>query len=92
MLAKPLLLALLAACGVPSSADVSESPTAQPDGLPPAPPEEDGQHFCCESLGGNGSGNGCVMIGKEHVALCDKILYCGGTYEKDGGKVKCIGD
>ena len=90
MLTKSILLALFAMCGVHSDVEAPEPPTEQPDGLPPAPPEEDGQHFCCESLGGNGSGDGCVMIGKEHVVLCDKILYCGSTYEKDGGRVKCI--
>jgi hypothetical protein len=89
MLSKPLLVAVLAACGLSSYTETTEPPSEPPIEVP-TPPEEAGQHFCCESLNGNGSGNGCVMIGKEHAALCDKILYCGSSYEKDGGKVKCI--
>jgi hypothetical protein len=90
MLTKPLLLAILAACSVHPEIEPNGSPPNQPDKFPPDTPEEDGQHFCCEKLGGDGSGEGCVTIDKSHIAVCDKLLYCGGTYEKDGGKVKCI--
>jgi hypothetical protein len=89
VLSKPLFVAVLAACGISSNTETTEPPNEPPIEVP-TPPEEAGQHFCCESLNGNGSGNDCVMIGKEHAALCDKILYCGSSYEKDGGKVKCI--
>jgi hypothetical protein len=80
MLIERLLLAFLATC---------DPPTEQPDKLPPDTPVEDGQHFCCESLG-TGTGNGCVMIGKEHSSLCPKLLYCAGSYMKDDGKVTCL--
>ncbi len=95
MPAKALMLAIIAACSVGSEAvypAASETPTEQPDKLPPTPPEEDGQHFCCESLdsGDGKSGNDCIMIGREHTAQCDKILYCGGSWKKDGGKVTCL--
>jgi hypothetical protein len=85
MTAKPLILAVITACGVLSGA----APPAEPDRKPPDEIQE-GQHFCCETLRGNGSGNGCVTIDKSHAGQCDKLLYCGGTYEKDGGKVTCI--
>jgi hypothetical protein len=86
MLTKPLLAIILAACGINSS-----PATADPPGEIQPPPIEDGQHFCCEKFTSDG-GNGCVTIGPSHIALCDKVLYCGGSYqyEKDGGKVRCI--
>jgi hypothetical protein len=91
MLSKPLLIALLAACGVPSNTATTEPPREQPDDKQPPdePPQED-QHFCCEKLSGSGSGTGCVFISEKQAALCDKLLYCGSTYEKDGDKVTCL--
>jgi hypothetical protein len=89
MLAKPLLIALLAACGVNSSPATTEPPEQPIE--PPDDGLEDGQHFCCEKFTTDG-GDGCVTIGEAHVALCDKVLYCGGSYqyEKTGGSVKCL--
>jgi hypothetical protein len=84
---KAIILAILAACGAPSVTSTEPPSDLAP---PDEPPAEDGQHFCCENLGGNGSGDGCVTIDKSHIAACAKILHCGGTYEKDGGNVKCI--
>jgi hypothetical protein len=90
MFVKPLLIALLAACGVPSTPATTEPPDEQPV-EPPDDGLEEGQHFCCEKFTTDG-GNGCVTIGEAHVALCDKVLYCGGSYqyEKTGGTVKCL--
>lgn len=92
MFTKPLLIALLAACGVNSSGATAEPPGGeQPVAPPDQPPQEEGQHFCCESVDAEaGKGNGCVTIGKEHIALCNNILYCGVSWAKEDGKVTCI--
>lgn len=88
MLTKSLLAIVLAACGVSSIPATAE----QPDKLPPdMPPQEDGgQHFCCQTLDGDGSGDGCSLMSKDHILLCENILYCDGSWEKSGSKVKCI--
>lgn len=91
MLTKPLLLALLAACGVNSSGSggvisPSEKPLAPPDDS-----QEDGQHFCCTEVDEkNAKGDGCLPIGKEHITSCSNVLYCGGSWVKKDGKVTCI--
>jgi hypothetical protein len=91
MLTKPLLVALLAACGVNSTGATSpaEQLVEQPDKAPPDDDVEDGQHFCCQSLGEK-SGDGCTFIADKQAALCDKLLYCAGSYKKDGDTVTCI--
>jgi hypothetical protein len=64
-------------------------PNGQPDKKPPNEVQED-QHFCCERLGGDGkSGEGCISIDITHVGGCNRVLYCGGSYENDNGKVTC---
>jgi hypothetical protein len=86
MLTKPLVLALIAACGIHSSA-----PTEQP--LKPPEIEEGGedQHFCCSSVDfDTASGDGCVAIAKESINLCNDVLYCDGKWGKKGDTVKCL--
>jgi hypothetical protein len=92
MLAKPLLLILIAACAAPSGA-AANSNSNQPDPDEPIevkpPPLEEGQHFCCQSLG-TGTGNDCIFIGDKQAPQCDKLLYCAGSYMKDGNTVTCL--
>jgi hypothetical protein len=89
MLTKPVLLALLAACGVSSSA-TTESPSEQPIAPPTKPPEPEGQHFCCAEVDEKTfSGDGCVLISEQQVALCNNLLYCDKKYVKQDGKVTC---
>lgn len=81
------IFALLAACGVPSGAP------EQPDKKPPEEIQE-GQHYCCFSVGvtqaGKGTGDGCVTAGAGNIDSCDKVLYCNGDWLKDDGKVTCL--
>jgi hypothetical protein len=90
MLTKPLILAILAACGVNSSAATTEPPSEQPD---KQPPDDEGvldQHFCCADIDPKKpSGDGCLPIGKEHMASCGKVLYCSGNWTNVDGKVTC---
>jgi hypothetical protein len=82
-----LIAAIVAIC----AAFLSPEPDP-PDKVKPPPDliEEPGQYFCCSSLGGNGSGNGCITIDASHQNSCLKVLYCGGTFENDGGHVTCL--
>jgi hypothetical protein len=77
------ILALLSACG---------SPHDPPDEVKPPPPftEENGQHFCCSNLGGNGTGSGCITIDTSHQGACTMVLYCDGSYENNNGHVTCL--
>lgn len=79
MVTKTSLIALLAACSINSSPDIKQ---------PPEPPKE-GQHFCCTALD-KATGKGCVEIGQEHITTCNKVLYCGGSWMKEDGKVTCL--
>jgi hypothetical protein len=89
MITKPLLLALLAACGVPSNTATIESPTEQPDKRPPDDDQMD-QHFCCQSVDQkNLSGDSCQTIAPTQIDLCNKVLYCEGNWSKDDGHVVC---
>ena len=90
MLTKSLLIGVLAACGVPSTT-VTTEPLGQPDGQPPEPPEEGGQHFCCSSIDlKTKSGDGCVTIDKSHIPACNKVLHCGDDWAMIDGKVTCL--
>jgi hypothetical protein len=93
MLTKPLLFALLAACGIPSTATTEQpEPPAENPVVPPAPPPQEGEsYWCCDSVSGQGtgSGNGCEQILQEHVILCDKVLHCTKGYSNDDGHVTC---
>lgn len=88
MLTKAILFALLATCGIRSDAG------SDPDDLerePPDDPQED-QHFCCADATTSKplTGEGCVPIGKEHIATCNTVLYCGGDWVMKDGKVTCV--
>lgn len=89
MITKPLLLALLAACGVPSNTATIESP---PSEQPDKPPDDDqmDQHFCCQSVDPKTmSGEGCQTMGAGQIDLCANVLYCEGNWAKVDGKVTC---
>jgi hypothetical protein len=91
MLTKPVLLALLAACGVHSSTEAPDPPAEQPVELPPEPPVEEGQYFCCDSVDlKSKSGEGCVSLAAALIDLCLDVLYCGGDWGKTGGKTQCL--
>lgn len=91
MITKPLLLALLAACGVPSNTATIESPpTEQPDKQPPDDPGLEDQHFCCQSISEKEfSGDGCTAISKEAINSCPNVLYCPDAWKKKDGNVTC---
>jgi hypothetical protein len=80
------IIAFVLSCGAPPD------PHEPPDDVKPPPDlvEENGQYFCCSSLGGNGSGNGCITIDASHQSACTMVLYCGGTFENNNGHVTCI--
>jgi len=90
---KPLLLALLSACGV-SNSTTDTGPGDVPDDQPLAPPEDitlEEQHFCCASVDAKARrGDGCFLVAKDDLRLCTTaILYCPGFYTLDGGVVEC---
>lgn len=90
MLTKPLLAVILAACGV-NSTEATEPPTEQPDGQPPAPPVEEGQYFCCDSVDlKTKSGEGCVTLAAGQIDLCPDVLYCSGDWGKTNNKTQCL--
>jgi hypothetical protein len=83
MLIKPVLVALLAACGVHSNPD---SPTEI------GPPDDitEGTYFCCHDVDPvKATGDGCVTISEKQVDHCSTVLYCGGTFTKEDGTVRC---
>jgi hypothetical protein len=87
---KAILFAVLAACGVPSTQAVAEPPPEQPDKKPPGEVEPVGQHFCCVDVDEKTfSGEGCVLISEQQVALCENLLYCDKKYVKKDGTVTC---
>jgi hypothetical protein len=91
MLAKPLLLIILAACGVPSTASTDQPPTEQPDKASPKKPPQEGQHFCCaEASKGYGEGCGAISGSPESINICDDVLYCPGEWFKKDGNVTCV--
>lgn len=92
MFTKLILFAVLAACSVSPTPVATEPPAEQPDRLPPEGPEEPtGQHFCCLEIDQKtATGEGCVLITEQQVALCDTILYCDGKWSKVDGKVVCL--
>ncbi len=88
-MSKQLLFAVLAACGVESSAadPIEDRPLESPDDVD-AP---DDQHFCCESVdSSNWTGKNCTLIAKEQLVACSAdILYCPGKWARTDGKIKC---
>jgi hypothetical protein len=79
------ILALFASCGTPAG---------EPDDRRPTPPDPPEAHFCCNDVGVNGSGqgtgDGCVMIGPETVNACNRVLTCGEQWIKRDGVVTCL--
>jgi hypothetical protein len=98
MYAKPFIIAIIAACGITTNPDSPEKSSAVdataasdgPDDPAPPPNIQKDQHFCCDRLGGNGSGDGCITIDKTHVAGCKMVLYCADSYENNNGHVTCL--
>jgi hypothetical protein len=85
MFTKPVLVALLAACGVPST----ESPTEQPEKRPPDEIEKD-YIFCCQDVDPkNKTGEGCVTIGEKQIDQCSTVLACADGFTKKDGAVTC---
>lgn len=77
MRTKPLVLTIIAACGVLSGA---------------AAPAEEGkdQHFCCTSIDADkAAGDDCTAIGEESINSCNNVLYCPDGWKKKDGDVTC---
>lgn len=95
MLTKPLILAIITAGSVPSTAATTEPPpTEQPDAPPEQPdkPEVNDQHWCCESVDHETkTGDGCSAISGslEILNVCANVLYCPGYWTKEDGTVQC---
>jgi hypothetical protein len=95
--AKPILLALIAACGVTAGAASfpasTESLYEQPDEIEPpdGPPiKDEGYLFCCQDADAKTqSGEGCVTIGEKEIDRCNTVLACKNFVKKDN-KVVCI--
>jgi hypothetical protein len=92
MLIKPLILAVIAACGVPSTSATTDPPAEQPDKKPPDAKPKD-SHWCCQSVDPKAkSGEGCTaMSGSlELINACAEYLYCSGDAAKHDGKTYCL--
>jgi hypothetical protein len=92
MLIKPLILAVIAACGVPSTQSTAEPPPEQPDKKPPGEVKPMDQHFCCQSIDHKSlSGDNCNAISDalEVINACAEVLYCEGNWTKSKGTVRC---
>jgi hypothetical protein len=90
MITKPLLLAFLAACGVPfDTATIESPPVEQPDKQRPDDEQMD-QHFCCQTVDPkNLTGDGCTTIEPGQINACSEVLYCEGNWTKHNDKVTC---
>jgi hypothetical protein len=89
MFTKPLLLAVLAACGVHPNTEASRSPTSEPDKEPPDEIEEKGYIFCCHDVDpAKQTGEGCVTIGEKQIDSCGTVLTCD-NFTKEDGTVTC---
>ena len=85
---RTIIIAALAACGVSSIPATAEPPDEYEPTEPDVKPLD--QHFCCQSLDPKSpSGNDCVPVDESHLAACNKVLYCEGSYTNDDGKVTC---
>jgi hypothetical protein len=84
---KPLLIAIIAACSVPSNSEATEQPDDKEQ--PQEKPEED-QHFCCQEINQEKqTGEGCSYIDEKYLITCSKVLYCQGDWSLVEGKAKC---
>lgn len=92
MFTKPIILAIITACSVPSTPATTEPPpTEQPD-APPDEPEVKDQHWCCQSVDHKAkTGDGCSAISGslETINACANVLYCPGFWTKEDGTVQC---
>jgi hypothetical protein len=96
MFAKPLIIAIVAACGVTAGA-ASTPATAEPPADPPdyQPLEEKPKdsHWCCKSVDPKtASGEDCTSITgtPEVINACAEYLNCSGSAAKHDGKVTCL--
>lgn len=87
MLAKALLISLIAACGLHTGANSDADP---PDEIQPKPEKD--QHFCCSDIDDKNKGEGCIAIGPEQINSCQNVLYCADSWKKKDGEVTCIHD
>ncbi|KIG18904.1 hypothetical protein DB30_07240 [Enhygromyxa salina] len=92
MLTKTILFAILAAtCGVtPAHAEnIQSAAPDEPDIRPPGDDPKE-QLFCCETVDPKtASGEGCKILPKEHILLCQTILACGDVWTLHDGKAAC---
>lgn len=89
VMTKPLLLALLAACGVTSNSATTEPPPEPPEFKPPDDIEKD-YIFCCQDVDPkNKTGDGCVTIGEKQIDQCSTVLACADGFTKKDGTVTC---
>jgi hypothetical protein len=102
MYAKPIILALLAACGFSTGPEpLEKTPTNVASTAPePGPNDFDGphvkpledQHFCCSSVDlAKFTGEGCITIPKDNATInaCANVLYCPSKWAKADGDVAC---
>jgi hypothetical protein len=96
MFSKPLIIAIVAACGLTAGA-------SSPSTTEPSPPEQPGEfeppavkpkesHWCCQSVDPKTmSGEGCTAISgsTEVINACANYLNCSGGAAKVDGKVTC---
>jgi hypothetical protein len=91
MLSKPVLIALLAACGVNPSTETTDPPTEQPDKKPPDETVKENVYFCCQDADlKTASGEGCLTIGEKEIDRCNTVLACADGFIKKDGKVFCL--
>jgi hypothetical protein len=94
MFTKPLLLALLAACGVHFN---PTTPAAEQPVKPPHAKPIEAQHFCCSGTwedDGRNFGSDCETIGADSMKTCriagGAVLYCASSWQQGtDGVVSC---
>jgi hypothetical protein len=98
MFSKPLILAIIAACGVTAGAASSPAtaeppPPEQPGDFEPPAVKPKESHWCCQDVDHKTkSGEGCTaMSGSlELINACAEYLYCSGDVAKDNGRTYCL--
>jgi hypothetical protein len=96
MFSKPLILAIVAACGLTAGAASSPATADPPPSEHPDAPREmkpKDSHWCCQSVDPKTkSGEGCNHISgtSEVINACANYLNCSGGATKVDGKVTCI--
>jgi hypothetical protein len=96
---RPIVLALVAACGVtagaatPSPATAEPPPSEEPDEFEPPVVKPKESHWCCQSVDPKTkSGEGCSAFSGsiEVINNCAEYLHCPGGATKHDGKVTCM--